>query len=105
MTDDRERSAREARRLMDESILIEAGWCNFLIATIKPGADPVQLHDMRVAFFAGAMHLYTSMRAAMYGRGPTADRDDQERVGKVGAELRQFVEDLKINSVPTQGSA
>ena len=45
------------QRLLDQGRMIEAGWIGLRIAAIPADAPPLQVEEMRNAFFAGAQHL------------------------------------------------
>jgi len=49
------------KKLVDEGKIIEAGWVSLKIMSIPDDAPQVQLDEMRMAFFAGAQHLFGSM--------------------------------------------
>src|SRR4051812_2230018 len=46
--------------LVDQGKLIEAGFAAFKMMTLQH-ASPEQIADMRIAFFAGAQHLWGSV--------------------------------------------
>jgi hypothetical protein len=47
------------------STIVMDGWESFKAAVMPPDAPPVQIQEMRRAFFAGAWLLLTEMRAYM----------------------------------------
>ena len=49
---------RFTRELVDKGKIIEAGWAGLRLRAIQPDASDVQLTEMRMAFFAGAQHLF-----------------------------------------------
>jgi len=78
------------RQLTDEGKLIEAGWQGMRHMSIKDGAPEIQLVEMRVAFFAGAQHLFGSMMGVMEpGAEPT--QKDMDRLSMIQQELDQFI--------------
>lgn len=91
---DRDFLDKLARRLTDDGKLIEAGWTMFRKAVVRPDAPAQQLQDMRLAFFAGAQHLFGSINAIM-----TEDREpteaDLSRMTSIDRELRAFIEQFK----------
>jgi hypothetical protein len=95
---------RLARALTDQGLLIEAGWVSLRAATIPADAPAEQLHDMRATFFAGAQHLFGSMMGMLDpDEEPTAA--DMERMNKIDAELRQFIEEFELRNLPAEGRA
>jgi hypothetical protein len=94
MMADRDFLDKLARRLVDEGKLIAAGWVMFRKAVIRPGAPAQQLEDMRLAFFAGAQHLFGSINAIM-----TEDKEpteaDLNRMSLIDQELQTFIEQFK----------
>lgn len=76
-------------RLIDEGKLLEAGWASLRAAAIDPNAPDIQLSEMRLAFFAGAAHVYSSIMAMLEpGEEPT-DKD-LARMQQIAAELEAF---------------
>ena len=51
--------------LTDEGKLMEAGWISLRLATGLESAQADQLREMRMAFFAGAQHLFAPIMAVM----------------------------------------
>jgi hypothetical protein len=83
-----------ARKLTDEGMLIEAGWVALRMAAVPKGASQVQLDDMRIAFFAGAHHLFASIMSILEpGAEPTMK--DLHRMDLIDKELRKFVDAFK----------
>jgi hypothetical protein len=78
------------KQLVDSGKLVEAGWESLRAAVIPSSASPDQLEAMRMAFFAGAQHLFGSI-VTMLGRDdgePTPD--DLKRMDSISAELSEF---------------
>jgi|SRR5882724_9382407 len=95
---------RLSRELADQGKLIEAGWVSLRIAAIPLDAPPIQLEEMRMAFFAGAQHLFSSLMTIMYpGAEPTDD--DLNRMDLIDRELRGFIVDFEARNIPTDGNA
>src|SRR5262252_9169958 len=86
--DVREVATELTKRLTDEGKIIEAGWAAFRHLVIAKDAPDVQVSEMRLAFFAGAEHLFSSMMVFMDpGEEPT-DRD-LKRMSQLNDELEQ----------------
>jgi hypothetical protein len=49
------------KMLADTGMIIEAGWLSLKIMTVPDDAPPVQIEEMRNAYFAGAQHLFASI--------------------------------------------
>lgn len=101
MTDPKVRAAVEAltKQLTDAGKIIEAGWVGYLHLVIPRNASQVQLDETRIAFFAGAQHLLASIVSVLDpGKEPTDA--DLARMGKIQAELDQFLADFTARHKP-----
>jgi hypothetical protein len=79
-----------SRELTDKGLLIEAGWMSFRAAAISTDAPEDQLREMRLAFFAGAQHLFGSIMTILDpGSEPT--EADLKRIDNINNELNQFL--------------
>jgi hypothetical protein len=93
-------SAREelligvSRKLADEGRLIEAGWVSLQASAIPADAPPVQLKEMRMAFMAGAQHLFHSIVGILDADEEPTDAD-MRRMDLINAELTAFYEEMK----------
>jgi hypothetical protein len=84
---------RIAADLTDRGRLIETGWLSLRAMAIPKNAPDVQINEMRMAFFAGAQHLYASMMGIMDpGREPT--EQDMKRMQLIHEELDAFAKSL-----------
>lgn len=85
---------RLTKELADKGKLIEAGWVALRLNCIHPNAPPEQLQEMRMAYLAGAQHLFSSIVATMdEDKEPTpADLNRMELIHK---ELEAFTGELK----------
>src|SRR5262245_47550517 len=82
-------------KLVDDGKLIEAGWMSFRYFVIPKDASPVQLEEMRNAFFAGAQHLFGSVMSVLDpGEEPT--ERDLDRMDQVSDELQRFITDFEL---------
>lgn len=101
---DRAHLDRLTRELTDSGKLIEAGWVGLRIACELIDAPADQLREMRMAFFAGAQHLFGSIINVLEpGEEPT-DKDLQ-RMDLIHTELDAFIKDFELRHVPTKGTA
>jgi hypothetical protein len=93
-----------AEGLADAGKIIEGGFAGFRMMVIPSEAPPIQVHEMRMAFFAGAQHLFASIMAVMdTDREPTPR--DLHRMSMIHEELEAFRKDFELNHLPTDGSA
>ncbi len=91
------------KELTDRGKLIEAGWVSLQLMAIPADAPQEQLTEMRMAFFAGAQHLFASIVGILEpGEEPTDN--DMNRLTLINEELDKFVEEVK-RKLPTQGTA
>ena len=100
MTEDPDREAARrfakemTRKLADEGRVIEGGWQSLKALAIPPDAPKAQLDEMRVAFFAGAHHLFFSIMASFdAGEEPTAA--DERRLDLIRSELEAYGQELE----------
>jgi hypothetical protein len=92
------------KRLADEGKLIEAGWVEMRLAVVPLNAPPPQLRDMRLAYMAGAQHLWSSIITMLE---PGAEPTDVEmrRMALISDELEVFYNEIKLAAAETKGSA
>lgn len=92
------------KQLIGSGRLIEMGWQALRITVLPPNASQIQLEEMRVAFFAGAQHLFaTIMRTLDPGTDPTAA--DLNRIELIDKELHDWVDEIKLRGTATKGRA
>lgn len=77
-----------------EKSSIALSFASFAKAAIPPEATPEQLHDMEIAFFGGALTVFTIMLEGMGGE----DDDDEEQgmavISALNDELEAFSDKL-----------
>jgi hypothetical protein len=78
------------RGLMDKGLIIAAGWIAYRHAK---DAGCNQLDDVRVAYFAGAQHLWASIMTGLE-EGEEATPGDVKRMDLIGDELEAFAAEL-----------
>jgi hypothetical protein len=95
--DDRTRMLTEfSRKLVDQGKLIEAGFVGLLRAAVPPDAPPIQIDEMRNAFFAGAQHLFASLMTVLdRGEDDEPSQDDLRRMDLIQAELQEFIDTFR----------
>lgn len=86
-------AAQLTKKLVDDGLIVEAGWVGFLIACKLKDAPSVQLEEMRRAFYAGSMHVFTSMLSFLEP-GQEATDKDMARMQKLSDELENFQKDF-----------
>lgn len=84
---------RLVQQLTDEGKLIEAGWVALRIKVMPADAPEVQVREMRLAFLAGAMHLFGSI-LQMLDPGSEPTERDFARMEKISTELAAAVQEL-----------
>lgn len=101
---DRQYLERLTKELNDKGFLIDAGFIGLRLACIPLNAPPDQIKEMRMAFFAGALHLFSSIMTVLEpGEEPT--EKDMERLSLIDQELKKFGETFMLRDLPTEGSA
>jgi hypothetical protein len=93
-----------SRTLADQGKLIEAGWISLRLAAIPRDATEIQINEMRMAYMAGAQHLFSSIMVVMDDdHEPT--ESDLRRMDLIHKELEAFGEELKLRIVASSGNA
>ena len=93
-----------ARKLADEGRLIEAGFRAMCASTLTSGVTEDQLADLRMAYMAGAQHLFSSIVSILDSdREPTMN--DLRRMDLINQELERFVAEMRFRVAPVGGSA
>ncbi len=100
----REMVERITRELTDQGKLIELGWQLLRIMVVPANAPQAQIDEMRMAFFAGAQHLYGSIMTMLEpGEDPT--KADLSRMHQIDAELEEFKKHLEMRTADCKGTA
>jgi hypothetical protein len=78
------------KELADRGLLMEAGWVSYERLVLSPEAPQIQRDECRIAFFSGAMHLFSSVMSFLDpGHDPT--ENDMKRMSQLNAELERFL--------------
>lgn len=77
-------------RLTDEGLLIAAGWKGFELGVVPLAAPTLQRQEMRLAFFAGAQHLFSSIMGILDPGDEEPTAKDLARMDQIAAELKRF---------------
>lgn len=83
------------KKLVDDGKLVEGGWQAFRVLYLPQDVSRGQLNDMRIAFFAGAHHLFASVLTFLES-GDDATEADLRRLDALQQELDAFVEEFKL---------
>jgi len=81
------------RKLLDQGKVIEAGWLGFAMIVLKD-ASAVQKSEMRLAFYAGAQHLFASIMTGLEEDAEPTDAD-MRRMDNIRAELDTFAAEFR----------
>jgi hypothetical protein len=101
---DRAHLERLTKELADSGKLIEVGWVGLRLACDLIDAPQDQLREMRMAFFAGAQHLFGSVMN-IFDPGEEPTDADLRRMGLIHTELDAFIKDFALRHTPTKGTA
>jgi hypothetical protein len=83
-----------SRRLADEGKLIELGWYSLRQKAVPADAPEVLTDEMRMAFFAGAQHVFASIMGILEPGAEPTDAD-MRRLSLTAKELQEFEDELK----------
>lgn len=101
---DRDYLIRLTKELTEAGKLVEAGWVGLRLAVIPPNASAVQLEEMRMAFFAGAQHLFSSLMNIMEEDAEPTEAD-LHKMELVDLELGEFAKQFELRIRKPGGSA
>lgn len=94
MANIKEKALELSKQLTDHGKIIEGGWLGFRLAVLPDNASPVQVNEMRKAFFAGSLHLFSSIMSILDpGAEPT--EKDLQRMDLIHRELMEFEDQLR----------
>lgn len=93
-----------SRDLNDKGLLIEAGFVSLRMAAYKRDVPEAQLRELRMAFFAGAQHLFASILSILDPGAEPTDKDMQ-RMAAIDQELKRFIHDFELHHLPTAGNS
>lgn len=93
---DEDRLNEIIRQLADSGRLIEAGWESYRLTVLPKDAGRIQLQETRAGFYAGALHLFTSILSAI-DPGEEASEADLHKMELIQKELLTFGEEFKAN--------
>lgn len=87
----------------DHGKLIESGFNALRVLAIAPDAPQIQIDEMRLAFMAGAQHLWSSIMSVL-DPGPDETPGDMMRMAKIQDELDAWRQSLELRLGNTRGS-
>lgn len=93
--------------LVDDGKVIEAGWISYWKMVVPPDAGRVQIEECKLAFMAGAQHLFDTINSVLE-EGEDATEADVHRMRMIASELIEWRERVTARvalSRPTEGSA
>lgn len=88
---------RATQHMVDQGKLIEAGWVGYRMMVLPRDAPDIQISECRLAFFAGAQHVFASMLAMLEPDEEVTDAD-LARVEMIDMELREFLKVFKLDN-------
>lgn len=101
----REAAEKLTADLIDKRLIIEGGWVGFKMAVFPSGGlSNIQHDEMRKAFFAGALHLFTSILNVLEDGTDATAVDLTPRMSMIHEELERFEKEL-LGQIPTEGRA
>lgn len=94
MTNIKEKALELSKQLTDRGKIIEGGWLGFRLAVVPENAPAIQVDEMRKAFWAGSLHLFSSIMSILDpGAEPT--EKDLRRMDLIHRELMEFEDQLR----------
>lgn len=94
MTNVEQRAKELMKAAMDAGKIIEAGFVGLRILAIPANATPAQVQDMRMAFMAGAQHLFSSILCVL-DPGTDATEADLRRMDLIHDELEAYRKEME----------
>lgn len=80
--------------LADDGRLVNAGWSTYMSTVYPQGVGENQRQGIRMAFFAGAQHVFGSIMT-MFDPGDEPTDRDLRRITLIDHELRAFIDEYK----------
>jgi hypothetical protein len=92
------------RGLVDQGNLLEAGWKSYELLVLPVDAPTIQRHECRIAFFAGAQHLFSSIMGILEPGDDEPTEKDLRRMDAINKELNRFIAEFKLEHLtPARG--
>lgn len=80
---------------MPSSKRIEKEWRDLAALTLPPDASIVQRMEMRKAFFAGAIAMFSLIFSGLDASSPNMTPVDEAMLDDISLEMQEYVEELK----------
>lgn len=96
-------AAAVTKTAADNGKLIESGFDALRALAISPDAPQIQVDEMRLAYMAGAQHLWASIMSVL-DPGAEETPGDMMRMEKIQAELDSWQQTLELRLGKTQGA-
>lgn len=90
------------KKLLDDGRLLEAGWHIFRGTMLPAGLAPQSLDRIRLAYLAGAEHVFSSMLSGM-DEGDAETDAEIKRMENLSIEIAKAREELNAAAPRSQG--
>jgi hypothetical protein len=90
---DRQFLEQLTKQLANDGKLIESGYVAMRLHCMDRDAPPDQVREMRMAFMAGAQHLFSSLMVTLDPEHEPTEAD-MRRMDLIDKELRAFIPEL-----------
>lgn len=97
-------ASRLTHELIQQGKIIEAGFVGYRAMVLHKDAPEVQIRECRLAFYAGAKHLFDSIMHTLDDDAEPTEAD-LERVEKIDQELQAFGAQVIGETIKTEGRA
>lgn len=103
---DRKLLEQMAKRFADDGKLIEIGWLLLRQNVLDANCPPIQIQEMRLAFMAGAQHLFACIISILDPNENTETADvDVNCIILIAKELEAFKQELETRFAKPAGNA
>lgn len=87
-------AAQITKELAEQGKLIEGGWAALRLMAIPPDAPDIQIRAMRMAYMAGAQHLWASIMA-IFDSGEEPTQADLKKMELINTELEAWADTIR----------
>lgn len=95
---------RLTKELTNQGKLVEAGFIGYRLAVMDPNAPADQLEECKLAFFAGAQHLFASLMT-VFDASEEPTEADLNKMNLIHDELQNFAEQIMLRASKKKGKA
>lgn len=92
-----------SRLAAEHGKLIEAGWFGLCVSFVEADDSLAEMAQLRMAFFAGAQHLFASIMGGILDHGGEPTEADLRRLDLIEQELSEFAEGFTLLARPPAG--